>query len=125
MGRLVHGVKVADVQCGELWSFVAMKEKTKHRLQITDPEIGDAYTYLAVERSSKLLLAHHVGRRTSEDANLFAAKLSASVSADRFQISTDGFEGYPAALDRHLGGQIDYAQLIKSYSGEGLDSARW
>ncbi len=65
--------------------------------------------------------SHHVGRRTSQDANIFAAKLSAAVSADRFQISTDGFDGYPAALESHLGGQIDYAQLIKSYSGEGLD----
>jgi IS1 family transposase/transposase-like protein len=124
LGRLVHGVKAQDVQCDELWSFVTMKEKTKHRKQITDPEIGDAYTYLAVERGSKLLLAHHVGRRTSQDANVFAAKLSAAVSTDRFQISTDGFEGYPAALEQHLGGQIDYAQLIKSYSGDGLDSER-
>ncbi len=110
------------VQCDQLWSFVAMKEKTKLRKQIHDSEIGDAYTFLAVERDSKLLLAHHVGRRTSRDANIFAAKLSAAVSADRFQISTDGFEGYPAALEAHLGGQIDYAPLVKSYSGEGLDS---
>lgn len=124
LGRLVHGVQVADVQCDELWSYVGMRERTKRRKQITDPELGDAYTFLAVERTSKLLLAHHVGRRTAEDASRFAAKLSAAVSSDRFQISTDGFEGYPAALEHHLGGQIDYAQLIKSYSGEGLDSER-
>jgi len=124
LGRLVQAVPVQDVQCDELWSVVRMKEKTKVRKGITDPEIGDAYTYLAVERGSKLLLAHHVGRRTSEDANIFAAKLSTAVNGDRFQISTDGFDGYPGALERHLGGQIDYAQLIKSYSGEGLDSER-
>ena len=124
LGRLVRAVPVADVQCDELWCYVAMKEKTKVRKGITDPEIGDAYTYLAVERGSKLLLAHHVGRRTHPDASLFAAKLSAAVDDGRFQISTDGFDGYPAALERHLGGQIDYAQLIKSYSGEGLDSER-
>lgn len=124
LGRLIQAVPVTDVQCDELWSFVAMKEKTKHRKQITDPAIGDAYTFLALERTSKLILAHHVGRRTSEDANIFAGKLSTAVNGDRFQVSTDGFEAYPAALERHLGGQIDYAQLIKSYSGEGLDSER-
>jgi IS1 family transposase/transposase-like protein len=124
LGRLIHAVPVQDVQCDELWSYVAMKEKTKFRKQITNPEIGDAYTFLAVERTSKLLLAHHVGRRTSEDANLFAAKLSTAVNGERFQVSTDGFDGYPAALEQHLGGQIDYAQLIKSYSGDGLDSER-
>jgi len=124
LGRLVHDVKVADVQADELWSFVAMKEKTRAKKQITDTEIGDAYTFLGLDRTSKLLLAYHVGRRTSEDANIFAAKLSTAVSADRFQISTDGFDGYPAALEAHFGGQIDYAQLIKSYSGTGLDSER-
>lgn len=124
LGRLVHGVQVADVQCDELWSFTRMKERTKVKKGITDSSIGDAYTFLAVERDSKLLLAHHVGRRTSEDANVFAAKLSAAVSGERFQISTDGYEPYVDALDRHLGGQIDFAQIIKSFSGTGLDSER-
>jgi len=124
LGRLVQGVQVADVQCDELWSVVRMKEKTKVKKGITDPEIGDAYTFLGMERTSKLLLAHHVGRRTSEDANIFAAKLSTAVCGDRFQISTDGFEPYVGALDRHLGGQIDFAQIIKSFSGTGLDSER-
>jgi len=86
--------------------------------------LGDAYTFLAVERTSKLLLAHHVGRRTSEDANVFAAKLSTAVNGDRFQISTDGYEPYIGALDNHFGAQIDFAQIIKSFSGTGLDSER-
>src|SRR5947209_1564960 len=124
LSKLVRNVPAADVQCDELWSFVGMKEKTKVRKGETNPEIGDAYTFLAIERGSKLLLASHVGRRTSEDASIFAAKLSGAVGAGRFQVSTDGFEGYPAALESHFGGQIDYAMLIKSYSGEGLDSER-
>ncbi|MFY9826843.1 MAG: transposase [Thermoanaerobaculia bacterium] len=124
LSRLVRNVPVKDVQADELWCFVGMKEKTKVRKGETSPEIGDAYTFLAVERESKLLLAHHVGRRTSEDASLFAAKLFGAVDGGRFQISTDGFDGYPAALESHFGGQIDYAMLIKSYSGEGLDSER-
>jgi len=124
LGRMVHGVAVKDVQADELWCYVAMKEKTKVKKEIVDPEIGDAYTFLAIERTSKLILAHHVGRRTSDDAYTFAAKLSTAVDGGRFQMSTDGFDGYPAALEAHLGGQIDYAQLIKSYSGEGMDSER-
>ena len=42
----------------------------------------------------------------------------------RFQLSVDGFEPYVGAMESHFGGQIDFAQLIKSYSGEGLDSER-
>jgi IS1 family transposase/transposase-like protein len=124
LGRLVKDVEVKDVQADELWSYVAMKEKTKAEKEIIDPEIGDAYTFLAIERTSKLLLAHHVGRRTSKDADAFAAKLSSAVGEGRFQMSTDGFDGYPAALEAHLGGQIDYGMLIKTYSGEGMDSER-
>ena len=77
------------VQADELWCFVGMKEKTKTRKGIEDSEIGDAYTVLAVERDSKLLLAQHVGRRTAKDAGIFAAKLAGAVGEDRFQISTD------------------------------------
>ncbi len=124
LSRLVRNVPVQDVQCDELWSFVGMKEKTKVRKGETDPELGDAYTFLGIERTSKLLLAHHVGRRTAQDANMFAAKLSGAVDGGRFQVSTDGFEPYIGALESHFGGQIDYAMLIKSFSGEGLDSER-
>jgi IS1 family transposase/transposase-like protein len=124
LGRLVKDVEVKDVQADELWSYVAMKEKTKAEKEIIDPEIGDAYTFLAIERTSKLLLAHHVGRRTSKDADVFASKLASAVGEGRFQMSTDGFDGYPAALEAHLGGQIDYGMLIKTYSGEGMDSER-
>jgi hypothetical protein len=74
---------------------------------IADAELEDAYTFLALERDSKLLLAHHVGPRTASDAHMFAAKLSAVVGSDRFQISTDGLEAYPAALESHFGGRID------------------
>jgi hypothetical protein len=79
-----------------------------------------------MDRTSKLLLAQHVGRRTSLDANIFAAKLAAAVSTDgaRPQVSTDGFEPYIGALECHFGGSIDYAMLVKTYSGEGLDSER-
>lgn len=123
LNRLVSKVPVQDVQADEIWSFVGMKEKTKFRKQLADPEFGDAYTFVGMERTSKLVLAWHLGRRTSQDANLFAAKLSGA-TAGTYQLTTDGFNGYPAAIEAHLGGRVDYAQLVKTYSGEGLDSER-
>lgn len=39
-------------------------------------------------------------------------------------MSTDGFDAYPAAIERHLGGTVDYGQVIKSFDGAGLDSER-
>src|SRR5436309_13618970 len=62
LNRLVRNVEVNDVQCDELWNFVGMKEKTKLRLGNTDPETGDVYTFVGIERESKLVLAFHMGR---------------------------------------------------------------
>ncbi|HXU30731.1 MAG TPA: hypothetical protein VN851_09160 [Thermoanaerobaculia bacterium] len=127
LGRLVHAVPVSDVQCDEIWSFTAMKEKTKNRKKIESDEIGDAYTFLAIERGSKVILAHQVGRRTSADANIFAAKLATATTPENgesFQLSTDGWEGYPRAIEQHFGATVNYGQIIKTYSGNGLDSDR-
>ncbi|MFL6196807.1 MAG: IS1 family transposase [Thermoanaerobaculia bacterium] len=123
MNRLVRGVQVKDVQADELWCFVGMKEKTKARLKKTDSDLGDAYTFVGIERESKLALGFHLGRRTSEDASIFMAKMDAA-TAGHFQISTDGFNGYPGAVERHLGGRVDFGQLIKTYSAETVDSER-
>jgi transposase-like protein/IS1 family transposase len=127
LGRLVHAVPVKDVQCDEIWSFVSMKERTKTRKGIVSDEIGDAYTFLGIERGSKVILAHQVGRRTSENADIFAAKLATATTpanGENFQLSTDGWDGYPAAIEQHFGGTVDYGQIIKSFDGGGMDSDR-
>ena len=123
LNRLVRGVEVEDVQADELWSFVGMKEKTKHRRHITDPELGDAYTFVGIERHSKLVLAWHLGRRNSWDAHDFIEKLSTATTG-RFQLSTDGFSGYPNAVEYAFGARVDFGQLIKTYSAETVDSER-
>jgi IS1 family transposase len=123
LNSLVRRVAVQDVQADELWCFVGMKERTKRIKKNTDSEMGDAYTFVGIERESKLVLAHHMGRRTAEDTSLFMAKLSGATTG-RFQLTTDGFNPYPAAVEEHFGSQVDFGQLIKSYSAETVDSER-
>jgi transposase-like protein/IS1 family transposase len=123
MNRIVRRVPVEDVQADELWCFVGMKERTKKLKKNTDPEMGDAYTFVGLERGSKLALAFHMGRRTSEDASIFTAKLAAATSGN-FQLSTDGFNAYPAAVEEHLGGRVDYGQIVKVFGPETTDSER-
>jgi transposase-like protein/IS1 family transposase len=132
LNSLVRGVEVKDVQADELWCFVGMKEKTKVRKGKTDPELGDAYTWIALERESKVALSWHLGRRTAADASLFMAKLSAAAKGPKgkagerlsYQLTTDGFSAYPEAIAQHLGGDVDYAMLVKTYSSETVDSER-
>jgi transposase-like protein/IS1 family transposase len=111
----IGGLKVSDVQADEVWSFVQMKEKTKKRQDLNDETIGDAYTFTAIDRDTKLILCWHLGRRTAHDTGIFIEKLERATST-RFQLTTDGFGGYPDAVSYSLGTRVDYAQLVKMYA---------
>lgn len=122
LDTLVQGVEVADVEADEIWGFVGMKERTKAKRGITSTELGDAYTFVGIERETKLVLTHHVGRRSWNDADLFVSKL-AKATAGPFQLTTDGFDGYPIAVTMHLAHRADYAMLIKEF-GQDVDGQR-
>ncbi len=54
MAQRIAKVPVKDVQCDELWSLIFKEEK---RLESgDDPNFGDAYCFVAIERHSKLVL---------------------------------------------------------------------
>jgi IS1 family transposase len=114
----IRKAKVNDIQLDEIWAYVGMKEKTKKRKGKDETTLGDAYTFVAFERDSKLILAWHLGRRTERDTVLFTEKIFAAVDGtdNRIQVSTDGFAAYPDALAYSLGTRADYAQLIKIYA---------
>ena len=90
------------------------KEKHRRRFNL-HTECGDAYTFLAIERDTKLLIAWHVGRREEDDTRWFCEKLRRATTG-RFQVSTDGFKAYRSELPIAFNCQVDYAQLIKIYS---------
>jgi IS1 family transposase/transposase-like protein len=110
--RMVNGLPVRDVQCDEIWGFVGCKEKMNAN---NDPLRGDAYCFVAIERSTKLVLTWHLGRRTARDTVAFTEKVNEATSG-QFQITTDGFAAYPDAVSYSLGTRVDYAQLIKVYA---------
>lgn len=112
----IHGLSVKDVECDELWAFIGMKAKAKDQKGLDDPTIGDVWTFTAIERHSKLILAWHLGHRTHEDTVMFTEKLAWATEGD-FQITTDGFAAYRDAVVLSLGAQhVDFAQLIKIYT---------
>jgi len=94
--------------------FVGCKQRPRTRKGYGD-EKGDAWCFTAIERNTKLLLAWHLDKRTPEATLLFAEKLRRATRPARFQLTTDGFNCYPAALQEAFGRQLDYAQLIKVY----------
>ncbi|HEY6330613.1 MAG TPA: hypothetical protein VI756_14845, partial [Blastocatellia bacterium] len=85
--KLIHGVTVKDLQLDEIWGFCGMKEKTKVKKGIDGDGLGDAWTYVAIERENKMVLAWHLGRRTMADTIEFTEKLAyATEGHHNFQV---------------------------------------
>jgi IS1 family transposase len=119
----MQNLPAMDVECDEIWGFVLCKEKTR-QFQGYGEDCGDAYCFTAIERTSKLLLAWHLGKRTAADATTFAAALRQAVPG-RCQVTTDGFTPYTTAIPGIYGGQVDFAQLIKDYGSSPEAATRY
>ena len=115
MENKITNVVVKDVQCDEIFGYCYKKEQHKWMEEAQRKDIGDAYTFVGIERHTKLVLAWHLGRRDRLSAHHFAGKLRKATAEKRFQISTDGFRPYEDALEYAFGATIDYAQLVKVY----------
>ena len=125
MAERIRGLRVKEVQCDELWGYVGMKEKTKAKQGKDDVTVGDAWTFVAIERHTKLVLAWHLGRRTERDTVAFTEKL-AQATEGSFQITTDGFRPYQDAVVLSLGAQgVEFAQLVKMYASSPEGEIRY
>src|SRR5882724_5118392 len=117
MRERIKSVPVRDVEADEIWGFVGMKKITRLHKQVTDPFVGDAYTFVGIERNTKLVLAWHLGDRDAENTEKFTEKLDHATSG-HFQLTADGFFAYPQAVSYSLGTRVDFAQLIKVYRSD-------
>ena len=125
MEERIAGLSVKDVQCDEVWGYVAMKEKTKTRKGMESDRQGDAWCFVGMERHNKMILAWHLGRRTESDTIQFTEKL-AHATQGNFQITTDGFKPYQHAIVLSLGGQrVSFAQLVKHFTNSTEGETRY
>jgi transposase-like protein/IS1 family transposase len=97
---MICNVPVSEVQADEIWSFIGKKEKRVRNGD--DATMGDAYCFTAIEKTSKLIVAWHLGRRTARDTEAFTEKIN-EATAGNFQITTDGFKAYVDAIHMSLG----------------------
>ncbi len=120
MTERIKGVAVKDVEADDIWGFIRFKNRHKLYKNITDPRVGDVYTWVGIERNTKLILAWHLGQRDMVDCEAFTEKLHYATSG-RFQLTTDGFRPYENAVSYSLGTRVDYAMLIKVYGNRDPD----
>ena len=61
MEQEFHSLHADDVQVDEVWQYIYCKEKTAQRKEF-GPEVGDSWLWVAIERSTKLLLCNAPGQ---------------------------------------------------------------
>lgn len=99
----------------EIWSFVAKKNKN---VTAADDwtQVGDQYTFVALDPDTKLIPSYLVGKRTAYTAMQFMDDLSSRLR-NRVQISSDGFLPYVHAVEHAFGHNgVDYGQVVKEYA---------
>jgi IS1 family transposase len=115
--RLARDLTCTLIQVDEQWGFVLCKEK---RVKSTHPPgSGEAYTFVALDANSRLVIAWRVGKRTEETCSEFIADVRARLLVVP-QITSDGYAPYVSAIAASFGNDgVHYGQTIKNYTRGG------
>lgn len=103
----------STVECDELFSLIAGREKNLSYPRKTSLVHGEMATWIAMDPVSKFIISWHCGKHTSSDAETFCYDLRARLGVARPQIFTDGLLHYRTAIASAFGDSVDYATTIK------------
>ena len=121
MDEKMRDLVVDEIQCDEIWGFVYKKQK---RVRSCDPlSWGDTYTFVAIDRHSKLVASFLVGKRNEASTHDFVEDLSRRIPPDA-QITTDGWQSYRAAVPAYLP-RAPFAQAVKSFTTDTAEEHRY
>ena len=112
------------LELDELWAFIGKKQR--HVKQTDDTSrVGDVWTWVAIDATTKLVPTFMTGKRDADTANAFIKDLAARLRG-RVQVTTDGLRTYVAPIADYFGpGGVDYAQLHKTYEAEAAGAGRY
>ncbi|HTM55985.1 MAG TPA: hypothetical protein VL175_18300 [Pirellulales bacterium] len=129
----MRGLTLAHLQFDEQWTWVGRKQA---RLTVLEKaarhDVGDVYIWTCIDKQTKLLPSFLIGKRSADNARRFmldvASRLTLPkphVSDDQSykkpgytpvtQISTDGFQAYPEAVDLAFGPYVRYGVCTKEF----------
>jgi IS1 family transposase len=121
--RMLRDLPCERIEVDEIWAYVAKKQRNV-RPDDDRRAVGDQYTFVALDADSKVIPCWRVGKRGAATAVDFMLDLKARLR-NRVQLSTDGFEPYIAAVRHAFGGNVDYAQIVKSYEETPASRGRY
>lgn len=86
-----------------------------HRAVCASAEAGDVWIWTAICAQTKIVPTWLAGDRNAESARAFLGDLSPRIEG-RYELNTDGLQAYRSGLGAIDPGQVDYAQVIKTYA---------
>jgi IS1 family transposase len=117
MDAKMRNLPCTRLEMDEIWGFIGKKDR--HVRPDDDPQLGNVWTFCAIDADTKLVPAFRVGKeRDVPTAAAFVLDVADRMK-NRVQISTDGLKSYVDAIDWAFGGKgVDYGQIIKTYGVE-------
>jgi transposase-like protein/IS1 family transposase len=112
----VRSVRVGELELDEVWTFVGCKQKGLTPERAEKGMVGDAYTFIGLERTSKLVVAWHLGKRDRVNTEYFISKIRWATAPSQFDVSTDAFQPYDNAIDSGLDDRANHSQVVKVFS---------
>jgi IS1 family transposase len=122
-GERIGRLQTKRVEVDEIWSFVGMKQAQVTRDHAGE-NVGDVWTFVALDADSKLCISWMVGSRDIETATNFLSDVESRLDR-KVQLTTDGHAMYLSAVDEVFGKFVDYAQQVKHYGSTAESEHRY
>jgi IS1 family transposase len=121
----LRNIPAQRIQIDEIWAFVGCKQKNLTPAILSKRNAGDAWTFVAIEAQTKLVISTMVGQRDAGLATAFLKDVSRRLS-NRVQLTTDGHNMYlKAVADTMFEDGVDFAQLVKYYGNDPEGQTRY
>ncbi len=138
LDQRMRGLTLAHLEFDEQWTWVGRKQS---RLTVNEKaersDVGDVYIWTCIDKQTKLMPAFMLGKRSADNARRFMRdvasrltfpKASASDARDFkpvnytpvTQVSTDGFQAYPEAVDLAFGPYVKYGTIVKDFRNASM-----
>jgi IS1 family transposase len=120
----MRGIHSRFIQVDEMHGFVYVRQKNLNPTRHDEITMGEQYLFIALDSETKLIPSFLVGKRSAENCYYLMKDLESRI-VTRPQLTTDGFRPYVNAVDDTFGTSVDYAMLVKTYSGDDTNRERY
>ncbi len=138
LDRRMRHLTLTHLEFDEQWTYIFKKQS---RLSVTERatcyDKGDVYLWTCIDRETKLMPSFRIGKRSADNARRFMVDVASRITLPSphasdehafqsgeyritVQISTDGFQAYPEAVDLAFGPYSKFGQIVKDYRNAAM-----